>query len=131
VSFSENYIQDNAIWLAIIGHDPKYLNKYSSYGFMDGILEYYLNKKCFDYVLDGSRSIHHKTQFQEYLIKVFGFTKEYANLNIAYSNLFGTLVKMAYPFRNIFEKISNSTNFGTVDNINAILKQERIRRTCQ
>jgi len=131
VSFSESYIQQNAVWLAIIRHDPKHLNKYSSYGFMDGILEYYLNEKNFDYVLDGSRSIHHKTQFQDYLIKVFGFSKEYARLNILYSKPFGTLVKMAYPFRNIFEKVSEKLNNNFIANISAVLKQEYIRRTCQ
>ena len=128
VSFSESYIQDNAVWLAIIRHNPKHLNKYSSYGFMDGILEYYLNEKKFDYVLDGSRSIHHKTQFQSHLIKVFGFTKEYANLNVVYSNLFGVMVKTAYPFRKVFEKISEKLDNNFITNISAVLKQEYIKR---
>ena len=128
VSYSENYIQSNAVWLAIIRHHPDYLKAYSSYGLMDGILEYYLNEKNFDYVLDGSRSIHHKTQIQDHLVKVFGFIKEYARLNILYSKKFGTVVKMAYPFRAFFNKLSEKTNSGLMDNISAVLKQESIRR---
>jgi hypothetical protein len=131
VSFAENYIQDNAVWMAVIRHDPEHLKNYSSYGLMNGILEYYLNEKKFKYVLDGCRNIHHKTQFQEHLIKVFGFTKEYAYLNIVYSSLFGVLVKMTYPFKRVFENLSIKINNSFIDNINAILKQEYIRRTCQ
>jgi hypothetical protein len=131
VSYSENYIQNNAVWPSVIRHHPEYLNKYSSYGLMNGILEYYLNEKNFDYVLDGSRSIHHKTQFQEHLIKVFGFTKEYADLNVRYSNLFGTVVKIAYPFRNAFAKLSEKTESGFIANVSAVLKQEHIKKACQ
>ena len=50
VSFSENYIQNNAVWLANMRHDPAFLNKYSSYGLLDEVLDYYLNaKKCIMY----------------------------------------------------------------------------------
>ena len=130
VSFSESYIQQNAVWLAIIRHDPTQLNKYSSYGLMDGILSYYLNEKKFDYILDGCRNIHHKTQFQEHLIKVFGFAREYANLNIAYSPFFGSLVKAAYPFRKAFWKTTEHSNNKILNNISAVLKQEYIKRSC-
>jgi len=130
-SFSENYIQDNAVWLATIRHDPDYLKGYSSYGLMDGILDYYLNDKKFLYVMDGSRSIHHKTRFQDYLTEIFGFTKEYARLNVVYSGKFATLVKMTYPFRNILGGISDKTGNRFIANINAVLKQEYIRKSCQ
>lgn len=85
VSYSENHIQNNAVWLVNIRHDPAFLNKYSSYALMDGILDYYLNRQKMDYVLDGSRTIHHRTEFQEHLMRVFGFTKEYALLNVVYA----------------------------------------------
>lgn len=130
VSFSENYIQDNAVWLANMRHAPAFLNKYSSYGFIDGILDYYLNQKKMDYVLDGCRSIHHRTHFQEHLIKIFGFIKEYAILNVKYSGKFGTAVKLAYPFKGIICALSNKWTNCTLDNISAVLRQEYIRRAC-
>jgi len=130
VSFSENYIQNNAVWLANMRHDPAYLSQYSSYGFLDGILEYYLNQRKMDYVLDGCRSIHHRTEFQDHLIKVFGFIKEYAILNVKYSVKFGTAVKLAYPFRGIVCALSNKWTNPTLDNISAVLRQECIRRGC-
>ncbi len=131
VGFSENYIQDNAVFLEKIWYDPAGLRNYSSYVFMQGVLEHYLNKRKFKYVLDGSRSIHHKTNIQEYLIDVFGFTKVYAKLNIVYSKKFNFMVKIAYPFRGVFSKLSERTNSAFCDNTSAILKQEYIRKACQ
>ncbi len=130
VSYSENYIQNNAVWLAIIRHDPAFLNKYSSYGFMDGILDYYLNRQKMNYVLDGCRSIHHRTEFQEHLIKMFGFTKEYAILNVEYSTNFKLLVNTAYPLKKAIWFISNRWVNSFSDNVAAVLRQENIRRAC-
>lgn len=131
VSFSENYIQGNAVWLVNIRHDPTFLNKYSSYALLDGILDYYLNKKKMDYVLDGWRSTHHRTHFQEHLIRVFGFKKEYGSLNIKYSRRFGIIVRMAYPFRNLVLALCRRIQNNTLDNIGATLRQEHIRRSCK
>jgi hypothetical protein len=130
VSFSENHIQDNAVFLANIRHDPAFLNKYSSCGLINGILEYYLNEKQFDYVLDGCRSIYHETQFQDHLINIFGFTKEYALLQVAYSGVFGTAVALAYPFRSIVKAIANKTSHAFIGKIHGILTQEYIQRRC-
>lgn len=130
VSYSENYIQKNAVWLANIRHEPAYLNEYSGYALMDGILDYYLNQKKMDYVLDGCRSIHHRTSFQEHLTKVFGFTKEYAILNVEYVTRFKIAVKLTYPFRNIFWMLSDKWINTTVDNISAVLRQDYIRSRC-
>jgi len=131
VSFSENYIQENAVWLANIRHDPAFLNQYSSYGLMDGILDYYLNEKKMDYVLDGSRSIHHRTEFQDHLIKVFGFTKEYAILNIKYSGKFEIALKLTYTFKDIIWALANKWTNRTLDNVSAVLRLEHIRRICK
>ncbi len=131
VSISENYIQNNAVWLATMRHDPAYLNKYSSYGFLDGILDYYLNHKKMDYVLDGCRRLHHRTNFQDYLIKVFGFSMEYAVLNVIYERRFRTMVNIAYPFRNLVWYLCDKWVNGFLDNIGAVLRQEHIRRTCK
>lgn len=131
VSFSEGYIQDNAIWLTNIRHDPAFLNKYSSYGFMDGILHYYLNEKKMDYVLDGCRSIHHRTSFQEHLMKVFAFSKEYAALNVIYSAKFKVMLNMTYPFRNLVWFLCNRWANSFLDNVGAVVRQEQIRRNCE
>jgi hypothetical protein len=131
VSFSENYIQNNAVWLATIRHDPAYLGRYSSYGFLDGILDYYLNEKKLLFVLDGCRNIYHRTDFQEHLVKVFGFTKEYALLNVMYRPKFAIGVKTAYALRGVIWNLSRIWTNSTLDKVSGILRQEDIRRACQ
>jgi hypothetical protein len=130
VCFSENCIQDNAVWLGIIRYDPVFLKQYSSYAFMDGMLDYYLNEKNMDYVLDGSRRIYHRTEFQEHLVRVFNFSKEYAILNVKYSPELGIATKLAYPFRSIIWNFCNKWENNTLDKVSAVLRQEYIRRDC-
>jgi hypothetical protein len=131
VSFSENYIQDNAVWLAIIRHDPEYLKKYSSYVLVSEMLSHYLNERKLTYVLDGCRSIYHRSRVQDYLMGVFGFTKEYAILNVVYSPKFAMAVKAAYPFRNVVWSLSSKWANSTLDKVGAVLRQEYIRKTCE
>lgn len=130
VSYSENHIQGNGVWLATIRHDPKYFPKYSSYAFIDGSLNYYLNQRQFDYVTDGSRSIHHRTNFQDFLIKEFGFTKECAILNVLYSPKFRPYLETLYPFRKIILYLQKVVENRFLDNVGAVLFQEQIRRSC-
>jgi hypothetical protein len=130
VSFSENYIQDNAVFMVSIRQDPVFLKDYSSYALIDGILEYYLNQKRFRYVLDGSRCIYHRTNFQELLMKIFGFQKEYALLNVVYSKKFTLGVRLAWPFRKVFWAIRRKWPNSFLDNVSAVLRQEAIRRNC-
>lgn len=130
VGYSENYIQNNAVFWESIWYDPEYLPKYSSYVLIDAMLNYYLNDRKLLYVSDGSRRIYHKSEIQDYLIKVFGFTKEYAVLNVKYSAKFKVAVKLAYPFKNVFWTLSDKWTNTTVDNISAVLRQEYIRSSC-
>jgi hypothetical protein len=130
VSFAESCIQKNAVWLTSIRHNPAYLNQYSGYGLMDGVLRYYLNERKTTYVLDGWRSIHHRTEIQEHLIKVFGFTKEYAIFNVVYSDCFALAVKMAYPLRRIVWALLNKWTNRTLDKVGAVFRAEYIRRAC-
>lgn len=130
VSYSENHLQCNAVWMAVIRHDPGHLKEYSSYALMDGILDYYLNQKRLEYVLDGSRSIHHRTEFQDHLESVYGFTREYAKLCVVYAPLFGGLVKLLYPFKDCLFGLQKKWTNGTLDNIGAVMQQESIRRQC-
>ena len=128
VSYSENYIQDGAVWLANMRHHPEYLPLYSTYGFLNGILDYYLNQKRCAYVLDGCRSIHHRTGFQDTLIRNFEFTREFARLQVAYARWFGTLVRAAYPWRGGLYRLSEKWVNPALENLGAVLRQETIRR---
>jgi len=131
VGYSENYIQDNAAFWETIWYDPEFLGRYSSYVLIDEMLNYYLNDRGFTYVSDGCKSIYHRTGVQDYLMKVFGFNKEYAVLNIVYSIKFAMALKAAYPFRSIIQNLSKKWTNNTLDKIDAVLRQEYIRKTCE
>ncbi len=86
---------------------------------------YYLSEMGLKYVCTGARSISHKTNAQEFLIKKLHYRKAYCRLNIIYRPIIGILAKSLYPFRNIISKIdTNVTNKITV-----LLRQEKIRRS--
>jgi len=130
VAYSENYIQNKAAFWESIWYDPEFLPKYSSYVLIDAMLNNYLNDRKFAYVSDGCRSIYHRTYIQDYLSK-FGFTKEYAILNVVYSCKFKAVINMAYPFRDILWFLSQHFISDFLDKTGAIIRQEYIRRACQ
>ena len=128
VSYAESYVQNNGVWWAIIRHDPVYLKDYSSHCLTAGLLEHYLNERKMDYVLDGSRSIHHRTEFQEHLVRVYNFEKCYAKLHILYKPSFNISVKATYPLRQVIWWLASKWTNPLIDNISAVLLQESIRR---
>jgi hypothetical protein len=127
VSYAENLIQNNAVWIEKIRQNPEFLDKYSSYGLMDGILEYYLNTQKMFYVLDGSRCIYHRTGFQDHLIRVFGFDRVFSRLHVEYAGYFKAAVALAYPFKKIIWNFSKKHPNGVIDMIGGILLQEYIQ----
>ena len=79
------------------------------------------------YILDGERNILHQTHFQDYLEKYFGFRKAYCKINVRYKAWFKLLVKIIYPFRNVFVKTALCRK-PFFEKIGAILKLEEIVR---
>lgn len=94
-----------------------------------GVCEYY-SERLSDgngfYICDGSRNILHKTSFQNYLEKYFGFRKAYCRLNLLYRKPFGTIVSLLMPFRKCLLKLDG---FTVVSKINGILRMEEIGRS--
>jgi hypothetical protein len=131
VGYSENYIQDNAAFWESIWYDPEFLKDYSSYVLVAEMLKYYLNERHFKYVLDGCRSIYHRSEIQEYLMHSFGFTKEYAHLNVVYRPWFTMGVKAAYVFKGAIWSLNSRWINSTLDKVSGILRQEQIRRACE
>lgn len=104
-------------------------HKYQRYGtnaaLVYAVCEEILNRRHLDYICDGSRNIRHQTNYQEYLVKYFGFRKVYCRLNIEYRSYMKILIKVLYPFRRIFRNSKNHFFY----NVYCILKQEEIRRS--
>ena len=93
-----------------------------------GVCEHYSDKlsKNF-YICDGERNVLHETNFQEYLIKYFGFRKAYCRLKMQYRPGFSFLIEFIYIFRHLIWKLSF---IPLLCKAGAVLKMEEIRRKC-
>lgn len=80
------------------------------------------------YLYDGDRTILHQTNFQDYLIKYFGFRKAYCKLNIIYRPSVKPVVCLLFLIRKPIFMIADKTNFRLFQKITAILKMEEIAR---
>ena len=80
------------------------------------------------YISDGARNVLHKTAFQDYLEKGFGFRKAYCRLHIYYRKPVGLLVNLLMPCRKFFYKLSH---IGAISKISGILRMEEICRSQQ
>jgi hypothetical protein len=125
IAYSSNRLQNNMVNYTTIKFHPDYLKLYPSYALFYKMNEYYLNEKKVLYVNDGARSISHQTNIQDFLIQKFNFRKAYCKLNIAYRWDIGLIVKILYPFRQIFNSFDNKI----FNKIEVLLKQEEIRRS--
>lgn len=105
--------------------DPDYLSLNASAAIVYNVLEEYMSRENIGFVCDGERCIRHKTNFQDYLEKYFGFRKAYCRLHIEYRQPLKTAVKIVYPFRNILKRFRG---IGAVNNACAILHMEEICR---
>ena len=125
IAYSSNRLQNNMVNYTTIKFHPDYLKLYPSYALFYKMNEYYLNEKKVLYVNDGARSISHQTNIQNFLIQKFNFRKAYCKLNIIYRWDIGLVVKILYPFRQIFNSFDNKI----FNKMEVLLKQEEIRRS--
>ena len=84
----------------------------------------YINKKKFKYIHNGTKSIAHHTNIQDFLIKKFKFRKAFCHLHVLYRRDVEVLVNLLYPFRYIISRID--INF--FQKLGIVLKQEEIIR---
>ena len=131
VGFSENHVQENAVFWESIWYEPDALRDYSSYLLTHAMLEHYLNDQDVLYVSDGSRSLYHDTGVQGFLIDKFGFRKEFACLDLDYSPALRALVFLLFPFRKIIEFLGNRFKSDTLLRVSGLIRQEAIVRACR
>jgi hypothetical protein len=104
---------------------PEYLKSNANAALIYFLCENYLNTNKVKYLCDGERNIRHQTNYQDYLIKYFGFRRAYCKLNILYTPPVKLLVNLLFPFRRIIKDSDNRLIY----NIYCLLVQEEIRRT--
>lgn len=125
IAYSQNKIRGNVCTYSTVDIDPQYRKLYPGYALFFTMSAYYLNEKNFRYVNDGSRSISHNTNIQQFLIRKLKFRKAYCRLHVAYTLKIHILIILLYPLRELIRKIdSNLTR-----QLSILLKQEEIRRS--
>jgi len=127
VGFSENLVRDEACFYMSIWVLPEAMKRYASYILFHEMNKYYLNDCQLRYVSDGARSISHATKVHDFLQSKFGFRKAYSKLNVVYSDTFGILISIAYPFRRLLKRLPGKL----FQKASILLFQEEIRRSCE
>lgn len=124
IGYSQNYIIDTVCNYSTVKLDPDFLPLYPAYALFYTMNLHYLNECNMRYVHDGSRSLSHETNIQDFLCSKFKFRKAYCKMHIAYRNDISIFVKLIYPFKNLFSKM----DIKIMKKITTLLKHEEIRR---
>ena len=124
IGYSQNKVTRDYCDYSTIKIEPSYRGRYPSYALFFLMNKYYLNEKKLTYVSDGARSMVHKSNIQDFLIKKFKFRKAFCFLHVLYSPKIKILINILYPFRNVFWKI----NLSFFQKIAVVLTQEEIIR---
>ncbi len=77
-----------------------------NFALLYGIIEHFaeeLSNGC--YLCDGTRNVLHETNFQDFLIKYFGFRRAYCELKLRYRGCMKLFIHIIFPFRKALGKL--------------------------
>ena len=98
-------IQGNFVNLVQVKVPTEKLRTEANAAIVFRLSEYYLKEQHLNYICDGERNIKHRTQYQDYLVRVLNFRYAYCKLNIVYSSKMRFIVNLLYPFMGGGKKI--------------------------
>ncbi|MGY6629516.1 MAG: hypothetical protein ACXIUL_00775 [Wenzhouxiangella sp.] len=130
VAFSENQLQERAVFWESIWYAPKHLGNYSSYLLTHAMLDHYLNLSKLDYVSDGSRSLYHDTQVQSFFVEKFGFEQCPAKMHLEYRWWLRMLIGVLRAGRPVLRALKSRSEVDLLDKLEGLLKQDEIKRAC-
>lgn len=107
-----------------VKYDPNFLKENVSAALNYTRNEYYLKHQKKEFVLNGTVSLNHDTNVQDYLIKKFNYKKKYCKLNIVYKWYIKFFIIILYPIRNLFYRKKS----GIFSKIAVLLRHEEICR---
>lgn len=118
------YIIDNCITLS----EQKVIREYEHNGINAALLwelcqrynEQYVDDGY--YLLDGWKNILHNTNFQDYLVKYFGFRKAYSNLHIIYNPRYAWWLRPMLAFYPVYKGVLRKISPSMYGQITAIKK---------
>ena len=115
---------DDWIEYSVVKTDPEYLNTQVHAALAYFGVERYM-RPGIKYIHGGWRTMIHESNYQEYLMKNFGFRKAYCKLHIQYRPLMQIAVNVLYPLRGMIKNVKNKWIY----TVWCALQQEEIRRT--
>ncbi len=125
IGYSIYNLFDDWIEYSVVKTDPEYLNTQVNAALAYAGLERYM-RPGIRYIMGGWRTMIHDTNYQDYLLKNFGYRKAYCRLHIRYRPWMGALVIVLYPFRNLLKRHAHR---GLLYQVWCTLRQEEIYRT--
>lgn len=125
IGYSIYNLFDDWIEYSVVKTDPEYLNTQVNAALAYHGLERYM-KPGIRYIMGGWRTMVHETNYQDYLLKNFGYRKAYCKLHIRYRLWMKLMILILYPLRNILKKYSGNK---LIYKIWCTLRQEEIHRT--
>lgn len=124
IGYASYNLFDDWIEYSVVKTDPEYLNTQVNAALAYFGVERYM-RPGIKYIHGGWRTMIHESNYQEYLMKNFGFRKAYCKLHIQYRPLMQIAVNVLYPLRGMIKKVKNKWIY----TVWCALQQEEIRRT--
>ena len=124
IGYKTMYVGNRVVEFRTSKYSADYLKLRVSDALNFSVIDYYLNDLKKGYLSNGSRSINHETNVQNYYEEHFGFRKAYCRLHVCYKPSFKVVVKLFYPFRGIIKKMKGNI----FHQITAVLRMEEIIR---
>jgi len=124
VGYAQNRVYDESCDYSTIKIDPQYKKEYPNYALIHMMNEFYLQRRSLKYINNGTRSIAHHTNIQDFLIKKFKFRKAYCNLHIRYHPVIKIIISLFFPLRSIFRL----SKIRFLRNMHILLFQEELSR---
>jgi len=85
--------------------DPDYLRHMTSYAMLYSMNEHYLRNDGVEYVFDGFKTVYHQTEFQNFLIKNFGFERAPLDLYIRCRWWLDIGLTLSHPFAPLLRRM--------------------------
>jgi len=124
-AFAKCVVGDDYVSLVMFKFDPQFSSANATYALLDTILQTYVAEQHKP-VNNGSRSLSHDTNMQEFVLK-FGFRCIYTDLQVIYRPPLGYLIGLLYPFSPFINRLSLPRPAAA---LKTLLRQEQIRRSC-
>ncbi len=105
--YAQNHCYPNVeVSYSAMPFHPDYFKFNTSYALIHTMNHYYLRQRSYPYINDGFRSISHPTEFQEYLVKKFGFERAYTHLHLHYRPALAAAMAMPRWSKRLAGKLS-------------------------